>query len=124
MKTIRRHPGASTFVAILALLCLGDARPAELGVLTPVIEAGELMQKADANGRSFPVLERVREGALFDLLQREAKEGFTATVLRLDEIAQRTAGAASISPSWLYLSGEDGGFARVGCVSSVFAPNG
>ena len=46
-------------------------------------------------------------------MQKEAREGFTATVLALDELAQRRSGTAPV-PTWLFLAVEDGGFARAG----------
>jgi len=96
----------------LLLVCV-SATAAELGVLAPVIVDGEPLMKRDAHDRAVPVVTRVTSGALYDKLQKEAKEGFTATVLALDELAQRRAGIAPV-PTWLYLAVEDGGFARSG----------
>jgi DNA uptake protein ComE-like DNA-binding protein len=61
-----------------------------------------------------PVVTRVRSGPLYEQLQKEAAQGFTATVLALDDLAQRKAGASAPGPTWLYLAEEDGGFARKG----------
>lgn len=99
-------------VALVALLPLGAW--AELGVLQPQRADGKIVQKADAKGRLHPVVERVAEGALFDVLQREAREGFVAELLALDAAAQRQAGYAQTQTTWLYLAEEDGGFARRG----------
>jgi helix-hairpin-helix protein len=91
-----------------------SAEARELAVLAPLVENGKAVEKADAGGKAAPVLTRMRSGALFDLIQREASDGFVATMLALDEAAQRAAGATTIAPLWLYLSEEEGGFARVG----------
>jgi len=87
----------------IALFCLFVApvvAGAELGVLAPVMVDGEPLMKRDAHDRSVPVVTRVTSGPLFDKLQKEAREGFTATVLALDELAQRRAGIARV-PTWL-----------------------
>jgi DNA uptake protein ComE-like DNA-binding protein len=86
---------------------------AELGVLAPVMVDGQPLMKRDGQNRSVPVVTRVTSGPLYEKLQKEAREGFTATVLALDELAQRRAGIAPV-PTWLYLAVEDGGFARSG----------
>jgi hypothetical protein len=91
-----------------------SARAAELGVLAPVMEQGQPLEKAGPHGIKFPVVTRVTHGPMFDLLQKEATQGCTALVLALDEIAQRRAAATTPTPTWLYLSEEDGGFARQG----------
>lgn len=91
-----------------------SAPAAELGVLAPVVQNGQPLQRADPQGRNVPVVTRVRDGALYEQLQREAREGFTSTVLALDELAQRRAGASTPSTTWLFLAIEDGGFARQG----------
>ena len=91
-----------------------SAAAAELGVLVPVIANGKPVQKADPSGQQVPVVTRLRSGALYEQLQKEAVQGFTSTVLALDELAQHKAGAAVASPTWLYLSTEEGGFARKG----------
>jgi hypothetical protein len=100
--------------AVLLAMSSVVARAAELGVLAPLLVNGAPQTSPDANGQPAPVLERVREGELYDALQREAAHGFTGAMLALDEAAQRTAGAVSPRPTWLYLSLEDGGFARRG----------
>ncbi|HEY0505464.1 MAG TPA: helix-hairpin-helix domain-containing protein [Lysobacter sp.] len=99
---------------LVALTALFPARAAELGVLAPVAVAGKPQVQDDPKGRPAPVVTRVRSGELFDQVQREAREGFLGTVLALDEQAQRIAGARTTVPTWLYLSMEDGGFARRG----------
>jgi DNA uptake protein ComE-like DNA-binding protein len=86
---------------------------AELGVLAPVMVDGEPLMKRDAHDRAVPVVTRVTSGPLFDKVQKEARTGFTATVLALDDLAQRRTGIAPV-PTWLYLAVEDGGFARAG----------
>jgi hypothetical protein len=102
----------SACLAVLAVL--SPANAAELGVLAPVVADGKPQVQADPAGHPVPVVTRVRSGALFDQVQAEAREGFLGTVLALDEQAQRIAGAREIVPTWLYLSMEDGGFARRG----------
>lgn len=99
---------------LLAGCALLPTQAAELGVLAPVM-AGDKPQFRDAaNGKPAPVVTRVVDGDLYAQLQREARDGFVATVLAIDEGAQRAAGARELRPSWLYLSAEDGGFARQG----------
>src|SRR4030095_276378 len=101
------------WVAVLCVLVAPVLAAAELGVLAPVMVDGEPLMKRDAHDRPAPVVTRVTSGPLFDKLQKEAREGFTATELALDERAQRRAGIAPV-PTWLYLAVEDGGFARSG----------
>ncbi|WP_396617179.1 ComEA family DNA-binding protein [Lysobacter soli] len=87
---------------------------AELGVLAPVLANGQPQTRPDPAGHAAPVVTRVTSGELYAQIQREAREGFLGTVLALDESAQRIAGAKTTTPTWLYLSAEDGGFARRG----------
>lgn len=99
---------------LLSVAGTAPVAAAELGVLAPVMEGnGVLMRKAPQGRSEAPVVTRVREGRLYDALQREAREGFTATALALDELAMKVAGQAGRN-SWLMLSREDGGFARHG----------
>jgi hypothetical protein len=100
--------------ATLFVLSPALAAAAQLGILAPVLENGTPQTQSDAKGQPTPVLERVVAGGLHDALQREAAQGFIGTMLALDEAAQRAAGAATPGPTWLYLSLEDGGFARRG----------
>lgn len=102
----------SVCLSVVAMAC--PLRAAELGVLAPVVADGKPQVQDDPAGRPAPVVARVRSGTLFEQVQREAREGFLATVLALDEQAQRIAGARTVVPTWLYLSMEDGGFARRG----------
>lgn len=98
---------AATFLSL-------HAGAAELGVLAPVLQDKTvLMRPAPGGGSPAPVVTRVRAGQLYEALQREAARGTTAAVLALDELAMQTAGAPA-GPTWLYLSQEDGGFARRG----------
>jgi DNA uptake protein ComE-like DNA-binding protein len=98
-----------------ALVCWStQAAGGELGVLAPVIENGKPVQKADPHGRMVPVVTQVHSGALYDQIQKEAVQGATAITLAIDELAQRKAGAAQPTTSWLLLAIEDGGFARKG----------
>ncbi|HEU4627416.1 MAG TPA: helix-hairpin-helix domain-containing protein [Steroidobacteraceae bacterium] len=104
-------------LGILLAACMGyigAAPAAELGVLMPELSGGKAEQKADPHGAMVPVVTRLRSGPLYEQLQKEAVHGFTATMLALDEIAQHKAGAVTPSPTWLYLSTEEGGFARRG----------
>ncbi|MBU8974822.1 helix-hairpin-helix domain-containing protein [Lysobacter sp. MMG2] len=98
----------------LLALAMSPVAAAELGVLAPVLADGQPQVQADPAGRPAPVVTRVTSGALYEQVQREARDGFVATVLALDESAQRIAGARTRVPTWLYLSAEDGGFARRG----------
>ncbi|MDI9240269.1 helix-hairpin-helix domain-containing protein [Lysobacter sp. LF1] len=99
---------------LMLVMAMMPAGAAELGVLAPVVANGAPQVQDDPSGRPAPVVTRVRSGALYDRIQREARDGFLATVLALDESAQRIAGARILTPTWLYLSAEDGGFARRG----------
>ncbi|HKS57111.1 MAG TPA: hypothetical protein VJS12_17575 [Steroidobacteraceae bacterium] len=103
----------SRHLVLLLLVLCAPAAAAELGVLAPVIVDGQPLMKVDSKNRQVPVVTRVTSGPLYEQLQKEAREGFTATVLALDELAQRRSGTAPV-PTWLYLAVEDGGFARVG----------
>lgn len=100
--------------AILAAPVAATESESKLAVITPVIADGQPRMQAAPDGRSVPVVTQLREGALYDSLQREAREGVTATMLALDESAQRAAGIAQSTASWLYLAIEDGGFPRHG----------
>lgn len=90
------------------------ATAATLGLLSPVLDAGAPLTRAAPDGRPVPVVTRLDAGPLHDALQAEARDGFTATMLALDEQARRIAGDDPAAPTWLYLSTEDGGFARRG----------
>ena len=100
-------------LAMLLFVLCAPAAAAELGVLAPVIVDGQPLTKVDSKNREVPVVTRVTSGPLYDQLQKEARAGFTATVLALDELAQRRSGTAPV-PTWLFLAVEDGGFARAG----------
>jgi hypothetical protein len=100
--------------AAVILAIHANAGAAELGVLAPVIQdKAVLTRPAPGSASPAPVLTRVRDGRLYEALQREAAGGATAAVLALDELAMKIAGAP-VGPTWLYLSQEDGGFARRG----------
>ncbi len=101
-------------VLVLATVAASQGAAAELGVLAPVVQENSvLMRAAPQGGKMAPVVTRVHEGKLYAALQREAREGFTATALALDELAMKVAGQPGRT-SWLMLSREDGGFARHG----------
>jgi hypothetical protein len=109
-KTIQR----SLLGAALLIAFSTGAVAAELGVLAPVIQdKSVLMRAAPGSATPAPVVTRVREGRLYESLQRESAQGATAAVLALDELAMRIAGLP-VTTTWLYLSQEDGGFARHG----------
>lgn len=101
---------------VLVLSCGFSQRiaAAELGVLAPVVVDGLAQSKPSPDGKPAPIVTRLRSGELFAKLQREAKDGFTASMLALDEAAQVAAGIAEPHATWLYLSLEDGGYARSG----------
>ncbi|HKU17295.1 MAG TPA: hypothetical protein VJQ52_23075 [Steroidobacteraceae bacterium] len=99
---------------MLCLLFAQVAASAELGVLAPVMVGGQPLVKRDPKNHEAPVVTRVTSGALYEQLQMEARDGFTATILALDELAQRRSGISKTVPTWLYLAVEDGGFARSG----------
>lgn len=108
----------STVGKILFALLLACAAPVclaqQLGVLQPVLEQGQPLQKKSKHGPLAPVVTELREGGLYTQLQREAAQGFTRSVLALDLAAQRVAGVKTPQTTWLYLAVEDGGFARRG----------
>lgn len=112
----RMHTTAGlALLALLAALAPGLACAAELALLKAEHAAdGAPRQLAAPDGRPAPVMRRVVEGALHDGLQAEARDGFTATLLALDEQARTVAGQPASAPTWLLLSDEDGGFARTG----------
>lgn len=103
-----------------ALVCLlsWPASPAlaadALGVVAPVLEEGRVRERPDPAGRAVPVVRRVQDGDVHAAVQREAREGFTARMLELDALARGLAAPSRREPTWLYLSPEDGGFARHG----------
>lgn len=99
---------------LLACVCTAHTGAADLGVLAPLLQNGEPLLKPDPDGQPVPVVTQLHEGELYSRLQKEAADGFTGTILALDETAQRMAGAAPPRPTWLYLSVEDGGYARRG----------
>ena len=68
-------------LAMLLFVLCAPAAAAELGVLAPVIVDGQPLTKVDSKNREVPVVTRVTSGPLYDQLQKEAREGFTATVL-------------------------------------------
>jgi hypothetical protein len=92
----------------------GASLAAELGVLAPVMEGSVPLQRRAPDGRRVPVVTRVQSGDLYARLQKEATQGFTATMLALDDEAQRIAGISTPNTMWIYLSLEEGGFARAG----------
>ncbi|QOY94455.1 helix-hairpin-helix domain-containing protein [Massilia sp. UMI-21] len=98
----------------MSVAAAAAAGAAELGVLVPLSGAqGMLTRPAPGGKAEAPVVKRVREGKLFEAIQHEARHGFTATALALDELAMRSAGQGART-TWLMLSQEDGGFARRG----------
>ncbi len=98
-----------------ALAAAWGANAAELGVLAPVIINQEAQMQARPSGKgNAPVLGRVTSGPLFDAIQKEATQGFTASVLALDELAAEVAGTSHSGVTWLMLAQEDGGYARWG----------
>ena len=96
------------FAGLALWLLTSVACAGELGIVSPT---GEM--KAGPNGQQAPVVTRVLEGKLFDALQEQAKTGTLARMLELDEMAAKFSGASG-AVTWLYLSPEDGGFARHG----------
>lgn len=101
-------------LALLAALSPGLACASELALLAAEHVGGAPRRLAAPDGRSAPVMRRVVDGALHDRLQTEARDGFTATLLALDEQARVVAGQPASAPTWLLLSEQDGGFARTG----------
>lgn len=101
-------------LALLAALAPGPACAAELALLEAEHADGAPHRLAAPDGRPAPVMRRVVDGALHDRLQTEARDGFTAALLALDEQARTVAGQPVSAPTWLLLSDEDGGFARTG----------
>ncbi|HEY7638131.1 MAG TPA: helix-hairpin-helix domain-containing protein [Steroidobacteraceae bacterium] len=97
---------------VLCLVC-APVLAAGLGVLAPVVVDGQPLMKRDPRDREVPVVTRVTSGPLYDQLQIEAHDGFTATVLALDALAQQRSGIDPV-PTWLFLAVEDGGFPRAG----------
>lgn len=107
-------PAVRSLLACFLLVLPLAASAATLGLLSPVLDAGAPATRPAPDGRPVPVVTRLEAGPLHDALQAEARDGFTATMLALDEQARRLAGDDPAAPTWLYLSAEDGGFARRG----------
>lgn len=99
---------AWTLVAGLALAQAPVAQSGELGVIKPI---GEM--RDTPRGGKAPVVTRVNDGPLFTTLQAQARTGTLARMLELDEMAAKLSGSSG-AITWLYLSPEDGGFARHG----------
>lgn len=104
---------AAGLAAITALAV--PAMAGELGVLKPIVKDNDvvLRERPDGKGKAF-VLTQVRQGKLYDALQKEARQGFTRTMLELDDLAMQVAGEPRGRTHWLLLALEDGGFARCG----------
>jgi hypothetical protein len=85
---------------VLCLACPALLAATELGVLAPVVVDGQPVLKRDPKNREVPVVTRVTSGPLYEQLQKEAREGFTATVLALDELAQARSKTSPV-PTWL-----------------------
>lgn len=108
------RPTTLLLAFLLFLSASAAASEDALGVLAPVLDAGKVLERSDPAGRPAPVVHRVRDGAIHGAVQREAHSGFTARMLELDSLARELAGPGRREPVWLYLSPEDGGFARHG----------
>ncbi|KFI05352.1 helix-hairpin-helix domain-containing protein [Massilia sp. BSC265] len=101
-------------ISLVAAFVTSFAGAAELGVLVPLSGAqGMLTRPIPGSKAEAPVVKRIHGGKLFEAIQHEARHGFTATALALDELAMRGAGQPGRT-TWLMLSQEDGGFARRG----------
>ncbi|GAB3255442.1 ComEA family DNA-binding protein [Chitinimonas naiadis] len=115
MRLIRGIPWLRGFALLALCACLLPAQAQRLGLLESVQLDGQWVYKArPGGGTPAPVLREVTGGPLLGRLQREASEGFLRTLLALDAAAQRTAGAQTIQPTWLFNAEEDGGYARRG----------
>jgi hypothetical protein len=121
MLLSRRIPAVGQVTTMLRALSLigliwyaGASLAAELGVLARVMEGSVPLQRPAPDGRPVPVVTRVQSGDLYARLEKEATQGCTATMLALDDKAQRIAGTSTPKTMWLYLSTEEGGFARAG----------
>lgn len=99
---------------VLALTAALPLPAAELGVLAPVMDGDSVQTRPGPDKQPAPVVTEVKDGELYAALQKEAQDGFTATLLVMDERAQKTAGAKTPGPTWLFLAKEEGGFARRG----------
>ena len=105
----------SLALVFLLLLPAPSALAADaLGVVAPVLEEGRVLERPDPAGRAVPVVRQLQGGEIHAAVQREAREGFTARLLELDALARGLAAPSRREPTWLYLSPEDGGFARHG----------
>jgi len=101
------------------LLGLLGAAPCVAGpVLVPleaVMEKGQPQTRAAPDGkRQASVMQPLADAAMATSLAAEAKVGATAFALELDAMAQRVAGSTQLAPIYLFLSLEEGGFARRG----------
>jgi len=102
------------FLAGCTLACAAAYAPAgELAVLAPVLADNAPLSKPAPDGKGeAPVVSRVTSGALYDALQKEASDGFTAQMLALDDLAMQLSGSGK--STWLLMSLEEGGFPRQG----------
>jgi hypothetical protein len=114
-----RAAGAASLVlaAALASSPAAAAPSAATGMLVPlepVLADGRPVERPGPDGGDpSPVLRRVADGPLRRAIGDAARTGALAFMVALDVEAQRLAGRAP-GPTWLYLSQEDGGFARFG----------
>jgi len=99
----------------IAAQCTAGTAGATLVPLEPVMEGGKPQSRTTPDGaRQAPVLQHLAAGPMATSLASEARTGATAFILELDALAQRIAGNTQPTPTYLFLSQEEGGFPRQG----------
>lgn len=108
---------ARCLTALAALAAFCGVPPVHAAGLAVLEETGT--SRAAADGKSYPVLRPARVSNAMRLVQTQLEDPFGAFVLRLDALAREIgrahdAGRGNDHESFLLISQEDGGFARLG----------
>ena len=111
---VERALFAIALCVTIATATFARTADAAIAILESVVEHETALEKPAPDGTMAPVLTRVRSGRVYAAIEREARSGFTAEMLALDESAQRIAGTSAPQPTWLLLSNDEGGYARRG----------
>jgi len=117
MRRIDFTSAVSAVVCSFAAAALLGNKPlhaAELVVLAPVMAGKVAVTKAGPKGGADAPVVRRATNALAQALIKEGARGTVKVMLELDERAQRIVGSAKPTPTYLFLSAEEGGFARRG----------
>jgi hypothetical protein len=111
---------------VVAALCAavwsggGVAQEAGYRLLEPVRDrSGHALEQVDGQGRRLPVVRPVTDKALESRIRAVLAQGVPALLPALDEQARAASAYRPVCPAWqggitLYLSDDDGGYARQG----------